>query len=60
MPGSALMADERRMPITGSEGTGSSIYVTASHIQDMAQFHEKGSAQKGPWELFRIAPPHAR
>ena len=49
-----------RWPDSLAKGADGSIYVTASHIQDMAQFHEKGSTQKGPWELFRIAPPHAR
>ncbi len=49
-----------RWPDSLAEGADGSIYVTASHIQDMAQFHEKGSTQKGPWQLFRIAPPHSR
>lgn len=46
-----------RWPDSLAEGPDGSIYVTASHIQDMAQFHDKGSTQKGPWELFRIAMP---
>jgi len=49
-----------RWPDSLAEGADGSIYVTASHIQDMAQFHEKGSTQRGKWGLFRIAPPHAR
>ncbi len=49
-----------RWPDSMAEGADGSIYVTASHIQDMAQFHEKGSTQKGPWGLFRIASPHVR
>ncbi len=58
---SVVAQDARlRWPDSMAEGADGSIYVTASHIQDMAQFHEKGSTQKGPWELFRIAPPHAR
>ena len=53
------MDPKLRWPDSMAEGADGSIYVTASHIQDMAQFHEKGSTQKGPWTLFRIAPPHA-
>lgn len=49
-----------RWPDSLAEGADGSIYVTASHIQDMAQFHEKGSAQRGKWGVFRIAPPHGR
>ncbi len=49
-----------RWPDSLAEGADGSIYVTASHIQDMAQFHEQGSTQKGQWELFWIASPHAR
>ena len=47
-----------RWPDSMAEGADGSIYVTASHIQDMAQFHEKGSTQRGPWGLFRIPAPH--
>ncbi len=47
-----------RWPDSLAEGADGSIYVTASHIQDMAQFHEKGSTQRGPWGLFRIPKPH--
>ena len=58
---SIIARDARlRWPDSLAEGPDGSIYVTASHIQDMAQFHEKGSTQDGPWELFRIAPPHPR
>lgn len=46
-----------RWPDSLAEGADGSIYVTASHIQDMAQFHEAGSAQRGQWGLFRIAAP---
>ncbi len=49
-----------RWPDSLAEGADGSIYVTASHIQDMAQFHEKGSTQRGKWGLFRIAAPHGR
>lgn len=46
-----------RWPDSMAEGADGAIYVTASHIQDMAQFHKTGSTQKGPWELFRFMPP---
>ena len=49
-----------RWPDSMAEGADGAIYVTASHIQDMAQFHEHGSAQKGPWALFRIAPQQTK
>ena len=54
-----------RWPDSLAEGADGSIYVTASHIQDMAQFHPKGSPMLGQggtakWALFRIAPPHPR
>jgi len=56
---STVASDPRlRWPDSLAEGADGAIYVTASHIQDMAQFHEHGSAQKGPWAMFRIAPPH--
>lgn len=45
-----------RWPDSLAEGADGSIYVTASHIQDMAQFHTDGSAQKGQWGLFRFSP----
>ena len=48
-----------RWPDSLAEGADGSIFVTASHIQDMAQFHEHGSTQRGQWGLFRI-PPGAR
>ena len=46
-----------RWPDSLAEGADGSIFVTASHIQDMAQFHEKGSTQRGQWGLFRIPAP---
>ncbi len=57
-----VVAQDRRLrwPDSLAEGADGSIYVTASHIQDMAQYHEKGSTQRGKWELFRIASPHGR
>ena len=58
---SVVAQDPRlRWPDSMAEGADGSIYVTASHIQDMGQFHKDGSAQKGPWQLFRILPPHPR
>jgi len=55
-----LVAQDARLrwPDSLAEGADGSIYVTASHIQDMAQFHEKGSTQRGKWGLFRIPAPH--
>ncbi len=49
-----------RWPDSLAEGADGSIYVTASHIQDMARFHEKGSTRTMPYGLFRIAAPHPR
>ena len=49
-----------RWPDSMAEGADGAIYVTASHIQDMAQFHEHGSTQQGQWELFSFMPPAAR
>ena len=43
-----------RWPDSLAEGADGSIFVTASHIQDMAQLHEHGSTQRGQWGLFRI------
>ena len=55
---SVAVQDPRlRWPDSLAEGADGSIYVTASHIQDMAQFHRKGSTQQGPWGLFRFTPP---
>ena len=50
--------DRLRWPDSMAEAADGSILVTASHIQDMAMFHEHGSTQQGPWELFRIEQPH--
>ena len=50
--------DRLRWPDSMAEGAGGEIYVTASHIQDMAQFHTTGSTQQGQWQLFRIPSPH--
>ncbi len=58
----SIVAQDARLrwPDSMAEGADGAIYVTASHIQDMAQFHTHGRVQKGPWQLFRIAPPHKR
>ena len=50
--------DRLRWPDSLAEGADGAIYVTASHIQDMAQFHTTGSTQQGQWQLFRIPSPH--
>jgi sugar lactone lactonase YvrE len=56
-----IARDKRlRWPDSMAEGADGSIYVTASHIQDMARFHDKGSTRTMPYGLFRIAPPHLR
>jgi sugar lactone lactonase YvrE len=44
-----------RWPDSMAEGGDGSIYVTASHIQDMAQF--TGAPRQGKTELFRFSPP---
>ncbi len=50
-----VLQDKRlRWPDTFAEGPDGSIYVTTSQIQDMAQFHEAGSARKAPYGLWRI------
>ena len=49
--------DRLRWPDSMAEGADGAIYVTASHIQDMAQFHATGSTQQGQWQLFRIPSP---
>ena len=58
----ATIARDKRLrwPDSMAEGADGSIYVTASHIQDMARFHDKGSTRTMPYGLFRIAPPHPR
>ena len=57
-----VMAQDARLRSLHSlaDDADGSIYVTASHIQDVAQFHGKGSVQRGKWGLFRIASPHGR
>ena len=49
--------DERlRWPDSLAEGADGSIFVTASHIQDMAQFKPGSTAR--PTTLWRITKPH--
>ncbi len=45
-------------PDSMAEGADGSIYVTASHIPEMAEYHEHGSTRTGPTTLWRIAKPH--
>ena len=56
---SMVVQDTRlRWPDSMAEGADGSLFVTASHIQDMAQFHEHGSTQQGQWQLFSFPSPH--
>ncbi len=43
-----------RWPDSMAEGADGSLYVTASHIHDMAQWHEHGSTRKIPYMLFKF------
>ncbi len=55
-----VVQDERlRWPDTMSEGPDGAIYVTSSHIQDMAQWHEGGPTRQMPYGLWRFQPPPA-
>ena len=50
-----VVQDSRlRWPDTMAEGPDAAFYVTASHIQDMAQWHAHGSARKTPYALFKF------
>ena len=52
-----LVQDKRlRWPDSLAEGPDGAIYVTSSHIQDMAQFHEKGSTRTQPYALWKLQP----
>ena len=54
-----LVRDDRlRWPDTFSEGPDGTIYVTASHIQDMPWYVE-GNPLAVRTALFRIEPPGA-
>ena len=51
-----VVQDKRlRWPDSLAEGPDGSIYVTSSHIQDMAQWHEKGSTRTEPYALWKVA-----
>jgi sugar lactone lactonase YvrE len=51
-----VVQDKRlRWPDSLAEGPDGSIYVTSSHIQDMAQWHEKGSTLTEPYALWKVA-----
>ena len=47
--------DRLRWPDSLAEGPDGSIYVTSSHIQDMAIYHEHGSTMTEPWALWKVA-----
>ena len=52
-----LVQDKRlRWPDSLAEGPEGHIYVTSSQIQDMAQYHERGSPRREPYGLWRIRP----
>ena len=52
-----LVQDKRlRWPDSLAEGPEGHIYVTTSQIQDMAQYHERGSPRREPYGLWRIYP----
>ena len=43
-------------PDSLAEGPDGAIYVTASQIQNMAQWHEKGSTRTTPYALYKFPP----
>lgn len=50
-----VVQDRRlRWPDSMAEGPDGALYVTASHIQDMAMWHKTGSTRKGPYMLFKF------
>ena len=50
-----VVQDKRlRWPDSLAEGPDGAIYVTSSHIQDMAQWHEKGSTRTEPYALWKV------
>ncbi len=51
-----VVQDKRlRWPDSLAEGPDGAIYVTSSRIQDMAQFHRKGSTRTEPYALWKVA-----
>ncbi len=50
-----VVQDKRlRWPDTMAEGADGTLYVTSSHIQDMAQWHDKGSTRTEPYALWKF------
>ena len=51
-----VVAQDRRLrwPDSMAEGPDAAFYVTASHIQDMAMWHEHGSTRNMPYMLFKF------
>jgi sugar lactone lactonase YvrE len=56
-----VVAQDPRLlwPDSMAEMPDGAILVTASDIQDMAQWHDKGSTRTQPYRLFRFQPPKA-
>lgn len=48
--------DRLRWPDSMAEGADGTMFVTSSHIQDMAQWHEKGSTRTMPYAVWRFRP----
>lgn len=52
-----MVQDPRLLwPDSFAEGPDGAIYVTASQIQNMAQWHEKGSTRTQPYALWKFTP----
>lgn len=50
-----VVQDKRlRWPDSLAEGPDGAIYVTSSQIQDMAQWHDKGSTRSQPYALWKV------
>ena len=50
-----VVQDKRlRWPDSMAEGADGTLYVTASHIQDMALWHEHGAVRQMPYMLFKF------
>ncbi len=54
-----IVAQDPRLlwPDSMAEMPDGSLLVTASDIQDMAIWHDKGSTRTQPYKLFRFSPP---
>jgi sugar lactone lactonase YvrE len=46
--------DRLRWPDSLAEGSDGTIFVTSSHIQDMAQYHQGGNARTEPYALWKV------